>query len=175
MGIVYAQEKSSEEKPLSYTIKFVKVTDRMIELECIFENISDHPIVIDKKGAGYQLEYIKHGRDLGRRGVEPSVGRVEIGHYGAENYKGSLLLLPPKDTYRTTKILDFSRPTDDDFIESGYIYTFSETYGSFTDEEIDGIPVWKGHIDSNKLSFKVTKGKVIPLKKAYRDPFQIDD
>lgn len=171
-----AQKRTTGEGlPLSYAISFSKAAQKpqTIRLNLVFQNISNQPVAIDKKSVRYQVTYIKHGMKQGggrRRGtgVGPSIAEVITAHPATDVYKGDFIVLPPKSFYRTTETLYFTR-SKDNFIEDGYVYTVSLTYGFFFSEKVNGIDVWRGIVESNSLSFKLSNYKIIPLKKAALD------
>lgn len=165
-SFVHAQEKGKD-LPLKYTIKLSRVDqkERSVSIELAVKNVSDRIIIMDKKAVRYKLTFVKHGKVQGDGGVGPSLGRVFSGHPSSDVDQRDFLSLSPNGTFRGTETLHFSS-SNDDFFENGHSYSVSLTYGFFYREQVDGIDVWRGVVESNDLCFKLSENAIISLKEA---------
>jgi hypothetical protein len=167
-NFIHAQNvERPKRSTLEYTIKWSGVDQekRTVAIKLAIKNVSDRRVTIDRKAVRYKLSFVKHGQEQDDGGVGPSLGRTITGHHSPDVYRGDFLSLAPNGTFLGTETLHLSA-SENDFFENGYSYSVSLTYGFFSQEQVDGIDVWRGTVESNALCFTLNENSTVSLTEA---------
>lgn len=148
-------QTQTEKSPLFLNISFLKTTksEQGFVVKAKLQNTSNDNVVIDKNALYYGLAFgVKYGSFL-------SQGEAGTG------YEGNYLILAPGQTYSEYQTVKLP---SNDFFNRDTEYKVTRIYGQFQDKSFQGLKVWHGSVESNELTFRLIKGRVLLQKNQQR-------
>lgn len=110
-------------------------------LKSIIENTSENQLVINRRLFFRTMVFFKNGKS-----------RTVLGHAGLRTESDYLVLFP-------TERVESSRNIDleDEFFQKPGKYTVSVAYVNYSRDKFRNLPVWRGRIASNEVSFEIAE------------------
>lgn len=144
--------QTSKTGQMEYAVSFVSLNKETRELKVTLAiiNNSRQIVAIDKNGLLYSTEFKRLGERLENGGLSNGEARVSTADV-AHPYEGDYVLIKPKASFE----MDHTLRLDDPFFRSNRKYSFSVTYGQFSDDTFEGKRIWKGVIKSNEIKFEL--------------------
>lgn len=150
--------QQSVEIPLKYeiAIKHLQKKEKRIEARFTISNVSDRPIIIDKKELLSIISWTRGSMPTKNAGLSSGEGYVIIGENftaPGKKYEGEYVVLYPGKNHSFCKTFDLS--SDVFFESSNRKYTLEVSYRFYRKGmEFEKIPVWVGTVDSNVVVFR---------------------
>ena len=145
-----AYSQTSKVRQVEYVVSSVSLDKNMrsLTVKLAIINNSRQTIALDKNGLLYSTEFARLGKRFGNGGMTNGEARVSTADQ-AHPYSGDYVLVKPKDSIE----IEHTFHLDDAFFQSDRNYTFSATYGYFSNSVYEGKRVWKGTLKSNEIKF----------------------